>query len=298
MSASNTASVLPDLPTDIDDYLQETEASYPDIKPDTEKKIIWHDPQKWRTRFSLVYLHGFSASRHELSPVCEILAQRLQANLFLTRLSGHGRTPSAMAEASIADWQQDALEALHIGTKIGEQVIVIGNSTGGTLATWLALNNSHDVYAYILISPNFGLRSKLANIFFWPCSRLLISLFFGDTWRMTDASVEQEKYWTTSYPVLALAPMLRLVKDVCKSDISQIKRPVCVLLCPDDRIVDAGMTKKFYLRLQTIYKRMIFISTTADPQRHVLAGSVFCPDNTDLVVTEIYRFLTEELALL
>lgn len=298
MPASSSASVLPDLPVDIEDYLRETEAGYPDIRPDTEKKIIWCDPQKWRTRFSIVYLHGFSASRRELSPVCEILAQRLQANLFFTRLNGHGRTPAAMAEASIADWQQDALEALHIGTKIGEQVIVIGNSTGGTLATWLALNNTHNVYAYILISPNFGLRSKLANILFCPFFRPFTSLFFGDTWRIETASAEQEKYWTTSYPVLALTPMLQLVKDVYKSNISQIKRPICVLLCPEDHIVDARMTKKFYLRLQTIYKRMIFISTTADPQRHVLAGSVFCPDNTDLIVTEIYRFLTEELSLL
>ena len=59
-----------------------------------------------QTELALVYLHGFSASRQETAPLSEDLARQLGANLFVTRLSGHGRSPQAMGEPSVRDWLQ------------------------------------------------------------------------------------------------------------------------------------------------------------------------------------------------
>ena len=83
----------PDLPDDLDAYLKQTEARFTDLRPNNEKLIVWADPsKKAKTPLSIIYLHGFSACRLEVAPLCDIVAHDLGANLFYTRLSGHGRS--------------------------------------------------------------------------------------------------------------------------------------------------------------------------------------------------------------
>ncbi|HXV99346.1 MAG TPA: hypothetical protein VEC93_13065, partial [Anaerolineae bacterium] len=128
-----------DLPEDLDGYLAESEAQFPDLISDTGKTIIWANAAKTKTPLALIYLHGFTATRQEAAPLCDNIAARLGANLFYTRLTGHGRSGQALGAAMANDWLNDTLEALEIGKRLGDKVIVIGSSTGGTLATWHAL---------------------------------------------------------------------------------------------------------------------------------------------------------------
>ena len=58
----------------------------------------------------------------------------LGANLFYTRLTGHGQDGAAMAEGSVNAWINDYAEAMAIGRAIGDKVVVIGTSTGASLA--------------------------------------------------------------------------------------------------------------------------------------------------------------------
>jgi len=89
------------LPADLDAYLAESEAQFDDIVPGTEKIIIWANPNtKAKTDVALVYLHGFSATRQEAAPLSDLVAEELDANLYYTRLSGHGRDGEAMTEAT------------------------------------------------------------------------------------------------------------------------------------------------------------------------------------------------------
>jgi hypothetical protein len=54
------------LPDDLDNYLAASEARFTDIRPGTEKTIVWANPsEKDKTPVSIVYLHGFSATRQE-----------------------------------------------------------------------------------------------------------------------------------------------------------------------------------------------------------------------------------------
>ena len=80
----------------------------------------------------------FSATRQETAPLSELVSQALGANLFYTRLTGHGRTGSALACARVNDWLNDVVEAYEIGRRLGKKVIMIGCSTGGTSLAWLA----------------------------------------------------------------------------------------------------------------------------------------------------------------
>ena len=121
-------------------YLAASEARFADIRPGLEKEIVWVSPDRRRTPLSIVYIHGFSASKGEVRPLPDRVAAALGANLFYTRLAGHGRGGPAMADASVNAWVNDVAEALAIGRAIGERVVVIATSTGGSLAAWAARN--------------------------------------------------------------------------------------------------------------------------------------------------------------
>jgi pimeloyl-ACP methyl ester carboxylesterase len=128
------------LPEDLDGYLTQSEAQYADIVLGAEKTIIWADEsKKQKTDYAIVYIHGFSATRQEIAPVCDILAKQIGANLFYARLRGHGRGAEAMGRATANEWMNDMVEALVIANRLGEKVLVIGNSTGATLAVWAAM---------------------------------------------------------------------------------------------------------------------------------------------------------------
>jgi len=129
----------PALPEDLDAWLAQTEARYPDLIEGTEKRIVRAPhPGAGRRPFSLVYLHGFSASRQEASPLVESLGAQLGADAFFTRIAGHGRSDAAMGEPTLSDWVASGLEAVAVGARLGERTILVGTSTGATLALWLS----------------------------------------------------------------------------------------------------------------------------------------------------------------
>ena len=76
---------------DLDLYLAAEEGEYDDIIPGTQKRIVWAGEAGARTTFSIVYIHGFSATSEEIRPVPDNVAEALGANLYYTRLAGHGR---------------------------------------------------------------------------------------------------------------------------------------------------------------------------------------------------------------
>ncbi|TIL79433.1 MAG: alpha/beta hydrolase, partial [Mesorhizobium sp.] len=83
-------------------YLAREEAAVPNIRDGLEKEIIWANPMVHaKTPLAIVYIHGFSASKGEVRPLPDDVADELDANLFYTRLTGHGQDGAAMAEGSV-----------------------------------------------------------------------------------------------------------------------------------------------------------------------------------------------------
>jgi hypothetical protein len=76
---SDIAGVVAKAP-DIDSYLSRCEAAHAGVKPGLAKTVIWNAPTaRHKTPLSLVYIHGFSASRKDIAPVVESLAGTLGA---------------------------------------------------------------------------------------------------------------------------------------------------------------------------------------------------------------------------
>ena len=281
------------LPEDLDGYLAQSEARLNDLRPGVEKTIVWADSSKGKTPVALVYLHGFSATRQETRPLCDTLAARLGANLFYTRLRGHGRSDDAMAEASANDWLNDSYEALEIGRRLGEQVILIGTSTGATLAAWLATQPeaADGLLALVLVSPNFAPKDPNAQLLLWPWGTTLARLVVGPYRQWEPYNNEQAKYWTTRYPSEVLVTMMGLVDLVDRADLGAIRAPVLVVYSPQDEVIDAGLIEARYPEIGSSPRRLVPLDTVGDPSNHVLAGAILSPENTEPVAELVLEFL-------
>ncbi len=282
----------PALPEDLDAWLATTEGRHTDLVPGTGKSIVWAHPDRRRTPLAIVYLHGYSATRQEIAPLCDRLAALLGANLHYTRLTGHGRSAAAFGEVTGRDWLQDAAEALEIGRRIGERVIVVGTSTGGTLALWLAQQpGAEDIAAQLLVSPNFGPLDERSNLLAGPWGRQLQQVLIGDEYRWQPINEAHARYWTTRYPAQALVPMMALVKMVRESPLESIRTPTLFIYSPRDRVVSPRRIEEAFARIGAGLKQAHRVEHSEDPAHHVLAGDILAPAGTDALLGTMLGFL-------
>jgi pimeloyl-ACP methyl ester carboxylesterase len=281
-----------DLPADLEAYLAASEAHYPDLIPGAEKTIIWAGPDTSRRLLSVVYLHGFSATRQETRPLADTVATRLGAHLFYTRLTGHGRSDDAMAEASINDWLNDAAEALAIGRRLGERVVLIGTSTGATLAAWLAAQPGADaLLALVLVSPNFGPKDPASRLLLWPWGTQLAQAVVGEYYVWQPANADHARFWKTHYPSRALVPMMGLVDLVHGLDLGRIQIPTLFVYSPNDQVVDPERIASTIPRFGSRENAVFVIDNAGDPSDHVLAGAILSPEQTLPVADRVLTFL-------
>ena len=256
------------------------ESQITDIRPGLEKSIIWAGAPHQRTRYAIVYIHGFSASKEELRPVPDRIAAALGANIFYTRLTGHGRTAEAMREASVAAWMKDLAETFQIGSMIGDKVIIISCSTGGTL---VAAGMARGIFSEKLIStvffaPNFGVQDRMAALLTWPLARYWAPLIGGEMQTNTPRNQLHARYWTTSYPTISLIPMMQLIDMVDNADLRTSTVPALFYFSPDDKVVDPQKTENFIARWRGPKEIMrVNGNDSEDELNHLITGQVVSP---------------------
>jgi esterase/lipase len=255
-----------------------------------------HPAAPTRTAWSVVYLHGFSATRQETAPVSDQVAKALGANLFETRLHGHGLPGDSLGTVTAQSWLEDAVEALEIGRRLGDSVLVVGTSTGGTLGVWLATLPPGDragLRALVLISPNFGPKDEKARLLTLPWANVLLPRFIPQReWEARND--EQRRFWTMKYPSTALFPMQALVERVRARDLAGYSVPTLVFLNDDDQVVDAARTRQWLADLsrETLAPIEQVLVTPADGEDgHVLAGRIVSPSQTPMVRDRVVEFV-------
>ncbi|MEM7358700.1 MAG: alpha/beta fold hydrolase [Pseudomonadota bacterium] len=277
--------------TALDSLLREQESAFPDIVHDLGKQIAWHG-DKHQTEYAIVYLHGFSASRKEISPVTELLADQLAANVYYARLKGHARTADAMAEASKEDWLHDTRFAYQIGKLIGKKVIVVGTSTGATLGTWLATQPfAGDLHANIMVSPNFGIKRSSGELIRYGWGLQLAKLINGPYHSFTPQNQMHSDYWTERYPYEALVPMVQLVDQVLELDKTSITVPQLIIYSPNDQVISVERLLEVSASMQNSDITLHEFEGSSDPGQHVLAGDACSPDSTEPMVKLMSDFI-------
>ncbi|MBZ9874241.1 alpha/beta hydrolase [Mesorhizobium sp. BR1-1-9] len=270
-------------------YVARTEAAISGIRDGLEKEIIWANPMVHaRTPLSIVYIHGFSASKGELRPLPDEVADQLDANLFFTRLTGHGQDGAAMTQGSVNAWINDYEEALAIGRAIGDKVIVISTSTGGSLAAWAATQPgaSDGVAAIAFISPNFGVKASGADILTMRWGKQIAELVAGKERSFMPRNALHEKFWTTSYPLAATLPMQALTELAYGAPVEKAEVPALFIFSDSDSVVRSDRTREIAGRWGAPHE-LVPVDDTGDADNHVIAGDALSPSTTTFLAQRI-----------
>jgi alpha-beta hydrolase superfamily lysophospholipase len=285
---SDIAQRVADAP-DLDAYLRARESGHA-IKPGLAKSISWANPAHEKTPLALVHLHGFSASRKDISPVVETLAGKLAANVFFTRLAAHAlTTPAELASVTAQDWLDDAREALAIGRRIGDRVVLIGISTGALLATMAALENQPDVAALVLLSPNFGIRDFRAKFASGPLGAWIAQILIGSEYRFRPHSIGHAEFWTTRFPSRAIVAVMDLVNGVRLLRFDRLTIPTLVIYTHKDVVVDPAAIRARFEEMRGRPKRIVDLPGAT---RHELTGDALAPETVPQVVDQILQFVS------
>jgi len=207
--------------------IDNTEKNTDYLKPDNQGRIIFADSIPQKTKYCLLYLHGFSASPKEGYPLNEDFAKRYHMNAYLPRLIGHGlETPTNLINMTPDQLLESAKDALKIARQLGDKVILMSTSTGGTLSLILAAGN-HDIDGLILYSPNIEMAEDMTKILTFPWGLQIGKMVSGEMIEYPDDTPLEKKYWQSSYRIEAVAYLQSLVENTMnKSTFSQVKQPV------------------------------------------------------------------------
>lgn len=214
---------------ELENYVSRKEEKVKDLKEDNQARIIWYnDSLKEKTEYAVVYLHGFSASQGEGSPVHINFARKYGCNLYLTRLHEHGiHSGDALLDMTPQKLMSSAAEAVAIGQQLGEKVILMSTSTGGTLSLYLAAHNPW-IHSLVLYSPNIRINNPATFLLTTPWGIQLGQLITGGEYVINEPESEADSlYWSNTYRLEAVAYLQALLeKTMNEETYRKVTQPV------------------------------------------------------------------------
>lgn len=168
----------------------------PDIAEQGRSIALLHGS---RTATSVVIFHGFTSCPGPYRALAEAYYKR-GYNVWVPRAPQHGLAdyltdaPAKIDALGLKDYADDAVD---VGTGLGGHLVVVGQSGGGTLATW-ALAERHEVVQAFAISPFLHPKTGLPLWQMRPLGRLAAVGALRGLWRWWD-------------PLLKRAPSTRLI---------------------------------------------------------------------------------------
>lgn len=264
------------------------------IKEGNEEKIVWQN-EKVKSEFAVVYLHGFSASHQEGFPIHINIANHLKANLLLTRLPYHGLNDSlAFKDFSPKTIVEYAKNAIKIGKSIGEKVIVVSCSTGGTLSAYLSAKDS-GISAQIMFSPNFELQDKTTNLLTKPWGLQIARKVKGSKYHEWNTPLKARPYWYHKYRLEGVIGLQNLLNETMKDELfTEIEQPTFIGYFYKneelkDRTISIDRIKEVEKLLQAKSSMNQFIAYP-NGRAHVFISPLYNPDWQD-VQKDVFRFL-------
>jgi pimeloyl-ACP methyl ester carboxylesterase len=299
---SLTLPQVPDGGQALEQYVAANEAKHK-LKPNNEARIVWNDSTGTKTPYAIVYLHGFTASQMEGSPIHEQFAERFHCNLYLSRLADHGiDTTDALVNFTPDRLWESAKQALAIGKKLGDKVILVSTSTGGTLALKLAAEYPNDVHALINLSPNIAINSGAAFLLNDPWGLYIVRAVKGGKYSISEGDTEEQaKYWYTQYRLEATTQLEELVESTMTEEtFKRVKQPSLTLYYykneeeQDPQVkVSAMLDMNEKLATPAELKQTVAFP---DAGRHVIGSSLTNP-NYEEVYKAMETFAVEKLKL-
>ena len=199
---------------ELENTINKEEAAVDGIKEDNQARIIWYDSSaREKTPYSMVYLHGFSASQGEGEPVHRNLAKKFGCNLYLSRLVEHGVEGDSIFKTLTPEGLlASAKKAVAVGKQLGDSVIIMGTSTGGALGIYITAENP-EIKAMICYSPIIDFYDQNTSIINKPWGKDIMRMIVGSDFMVYDEPPEIKKYWTTTYMINGVITLKSFVSE-------------------------------------------------------------------------------------
>lgn len=275
---------VPSISSGLEAYINQQESQHK-IKPNNEARVVWaNDSLKQKTEYAIVYLHGFSACQEEGNPVHRDIAKQFGCNLYLSRLSQHGiDTTDALYNMTAENLWESAKQAYAIGKQLGNKVILMGTSTGGTLALQLAAANP-DIAGLILFSPNIAINDRNAWLLNNPWGLQIARLVKGSKLNTAGKDTpEYKQYWNKQYRLEATVQLEEMLETTMNNaTFAAVKQPTLTLYYYKDEqhqdpVVKVSAMKDMIAQLGTPadQKKMVAIPEAGS---HVMASPIQSKD--------------------
>ena len=248
------------VPADLDSlqkWIHKREQALGNVRYDNESKIYFEDSIPQKTDYSVIYFHGFTASGKEGDPVHKMVAHAFDANLYVPRLHGHGLDEEEpMLNFNNEDFWESGKEALEVAKRLGDKIIILGTSHGGSLG--LALANDVQIEALALYAPNIKVFDPKASLLSKPWGLQIARLVKGGNYHfMQTDNEEKKKYWTTKARLESTTQMQKFLDiKMRKSTFQNVKVPVFLGYYYEndslqDKVVSVAAMRKMFDQLGT-----------------------------------------------
>jgi pimeloyl-ACP methyl ester carboxylesterase len=202
-------------------------------------------------------------------------------NVVGVHLQGHGKSPRPRRLFSFEDLLQNAIGAVsYASERFGDEVLILGSSQGGVLATALAARDRRikAVFAHNIVDPSAPESIRITRFSSWlqPYHKTIVEAmkaaasimprlsipigFYLDDHRVFGEEWTREQFYSdplalTSYPLYFLASLFSADMSFLKD--GSIQRPAVVIAWRGDKLFPLDYVRRIYRRIVAPHKEML-----------------------------------------
>ena len=229
-------------------------------------------------RKAVLIIHGFVGTTKDEEALFYYLNHYRKYDVYNFVLKGHDRLTN---DISYQDWIDDATTHLNRLISYGyKNIIVIGHSMGGVLASYLAANYPKYVKKLVLLAPALDyLAYGKGNLF----ENIKTSFKIVKDYSMAEVVGRTIK----TSPVM-LTQFMKLVNNY-QDILSKVKCPLLIMHGNNDAIVPCKSSEEVFKIALAKYKYLIILDN--------VDHDIFRSDKTDVIVQTIYSFLKNKQSI-
>jgi len=209
-----------------------------------------------KPRYGALLLHGLFDSPF----IVRDIGESLRAHGGLVRsilLPGHGTVPGGLLSVTYEDWLQALRYGIATLEKEVEKIILVGFSTGATLALYHALKNETSLAALVFAAPALKIKSHFDFALNWH--RVISWAWPRAKW----ISIREENNYTTykSCAFNGAYQLYRLINEIKQLDEkNSLPCPLFCALSEDDVTVSSAATMNYFQKKTNPKNRLILYS--------------------------------------
>lgn len=226
----------------------------------------------------VLFIHGLSSSPSEMKMISKTINQEGYTTSAIL-LSGHGSKPSDLKKITWNDWFNDVKGELFQLRKKYNKIIIVGLSTGASLALHLAAH--YQVEGVVALAPAIYLKNRYSKLLPF----LKYFTFYSKKKNGPDVSDEKAKAGLVGYEKIPLKAILEAQKlfDHLKNDLPDVYVPALIAHSINDHVIDFKSAEFVYNKISSKSKQFLKL----EKSYHILTVDV----DKEIVTREVIKFI-------